>query len=58
MRLGHASTNNAIRALGQQHSARWTEHLGGRVEGGHVLELVCGCSVGAQIILERFEATI
>jgi SAM-dependent methyltransferase len=48
--------NSAIRALGQQYSARWMERLGGRVEGGRVLEVGCGRGVGVQIILERFRA--
>src|SRR5262245_27062953 len=52
--LGRAGMNNAIRALGQHYSARWMERLGGRVEGGRVLEVGCGRGVGVQIILERF----
>jgi len=48
--------NNAIRALGQHYAARWLERLGGRVEGGRVLEVGCGRGVGVKIILERFGA--
>ena len=54
--LGRASMNNGIRALGQHYSARWMERLGGRVEGGRVLEVGCGRGVGVEIILQRFGA--
>src|SRR5437762_4925828 len=48
--------NNAIRGMGQHYAARWLERLGGRVEGGRVLEVGCGRGVGVKIILERFGA--
>jgi ubiquinone/menaquinone biosynthesis C-methylase UbiE len=48
--------NNAIRRWGQYHAAGWMERLGGRVDGGRVLEVGCGRGVGVQIILERFGA--
>ena|SRR5438093_2996277 len=54
--LGRASMNNGIRALGQHYSARWMERLGGRVQGGRVLEVGCGRGIGIEIILERFGA--
>jgi SAM-dependent methyltransferase len=54
--LGRAGMNNAIRARGQRYTADWMERLGGRVEGGRVLEVGCGRGVGVQIILERFRA--
>jgi ubiquinone/menaquinone biosynthesis C-methylase UbiE len=54
--LGRATMNNALRALGQQYVASWLERLGGRVDGGRVLEIGCGRGVGVQIILERFGA--
>jgi ubiquinone/menaquinone biosynthesis C-methylase UbiE len=54
--LGRASMNNAARSLGQSYAASWLERLGGRVEGGRVLEVGCGRGVGVKIILERFGA--
>lgn len=54
--LGRATMNNVLRSLGQQYDASWLERLGGRVEGGRVLEVGCGRGVGVQIILERFGA--
>ncbi len=54
--LGRATMNNALRFLGQQYDASWLERLGGRVDGGRVLEVGCGRGVGVQIILERFGA--
>ena len=54
--LGRATMNNAFRSLGQHYTASWLERLGGRVEGGRVLEVGCGRGVGAKIILERFGA--
>jgi ubiquinone/menaquinone biosynthesis C-methylase UbiE len=54
--LGRASMNNPVRSLGQDYAASWLERLGGRVEGGRVLEVGCGRGVGVQIILERFGA--
>lgn len=54
--LGRATMNNALRTLGQRYDASWLERLGGRVDGGRVLEVGCGRGVGVQIILERFGA--
>lgn len=54
--LGRASMNNAIRAWGQRYAVSWMERLGGRVQGGRVLELGCGRGVGVQLIFERFGA--
>ncbi len=54
--LGRASMNNAARSWGQSYAASWLERLGGRVEGGRVLEVGCGRGVGVKIILERFGA--
>ena len=54
--LGRATMNNGLRAMGQHYAASWLERLGGRVEGGRVLEVGCGRGVGVKIILERFGA--
>src|SRR5215471_15890 len=54
--LGRASMNNPVRSWGQYYTASWLERLGGRVEGGRVLEVGCGRGVGVKIILERFGA--
>ena len=54
--LGRASMNNAARSWGQSYAASWLERLGGRVEGGRVLEVGCGRGVGVKIILDRFGA--
>jgi hypothetical protein len=43
--------NNAIRALGQQYSARWMERLGGRLEGGRVLEGAVAAGSGWRLFL-------
>jgi ubiquinone/menaquinone biosynthesis C-methylase UbiE len=48
--------NNPARSLGQYYTASWLERLGGRVEGGRVLEVGCGRGAGVKIILERFRA--
>ena len=49
--------NNPVRALMQRHhEAALMERLGGRVEGGRVLEIGCGRGVGTEIIFERFGA--
>jgi ubiquinone/menaquinone biosynthesis C-methylase UbiE len=48
--------NNAIRRWGQRYAASWMERLGGRVDGGRVLEVGCGGGAGAEIIFELFGA--
>lgn len=49
--------NNPVRAAVQRwHEAAIMERLGGRVEGGRVLEIGCGRGVGTEIIFERFGA--
>lgn len=54
--LGRAAMNNSARRLAQWYVASWFERLGGRVDGGRVLEVGCGGGVGIEIILERFRA--
>jgi ubiquinone/menaquinone biosynthesis C-methylase UbiE len=48
--------NNALRYWGQRYAVSWLERLGGKVNGGRVLEVGCGRGVGVQMILERFGA--
>ena len=56
-RVEKALMNNPVRALVQRrHEAVLMERLGGRVEGGRVLEIGCGRGVGTEIIFERFGA--
>ena len=56
-RVEKALMNNPVRALVQRrHEAALMESLGGRVEGGRVLEIGCGRGVGTEIIFERFGA--
>lgn len=56
-RIEKALMNNPVRALLQKHyEAGLLEQLGGRVEGGRVLEMGCGRGVGTEIIFERFGA--
>jgi len=56
-RLGRLGLNSPMRAFVQRHAvAPLSERLGGRVEGGRVLELGCGRGVGAEIILDCFRA--
>ncbi len=56
-RVEKALMNNPVRSLIQRrHEARLLERLGGRVEGGRVLEMGCGRGVGTEIIFERFGA--
>ena len=56
-RVGKLGLNSPARALIQRHAvAAILERLGGRVEGGTVLELGCGRGVGVEIILDRFRA--
>src|SRR5256885_1204144 len=54
--LGRASMNNALRAWGQRYAASRMQRLGGRVDGGRVLEVGCGGGAGAEIILKGFGA--
>jgi SAM-dependent methyltransferase len=56
-RLGKLGLNSPTRAFVQRRAvAPLLERVGGRVEGGSVLELGCGRGVGAEIILDRFRA--
>jgi len=56
-RLGKLGLSSPTRAFVQRHVvAPLLERLGGRVEGGRVLELGCGRGVGGEIILDRFRA--
>lgn len=49
--------NNPVRAMVQRRfEASRLLSLGGRMEGGHALEIGCGRGVGVEIILERFGA--
>lgn len=49
--------NNPVRAWVQRHyEASLLEHLGGRVEGGYVLEVGCGRGIGSELLLHRFGA--
>ncbi|HEX7318515.1 MAG TPA: class I SAM-dependent methyltransferase [Pyrinomonadaceae bacterium] len=54
-----ALMNNPVRALVQRrYEAPLMEGLGGRAEGGRVLELGCGRGVGTEIIFRRFGARV
>lgn len=56
-RVEKALMNNPVRAaLQRRYEAPLLERLGGRVDGGRVLEIGCGRGVGTEIILERFRA--
>ena len=49
--------NNPVRAALQRHyEAAILHRLGGDIRGGRALEIGCGRGVGAEIILERFNA--
>ncbi len=49
--------NSPVRAfLQRRYEAPLMERLGGRTEGGHVLEVGCGRGVGTQILFEQFGA--
>ena len=52
-----ALMNNPVRAAVQRtYETRLLERLGGRVEGGRVLEIGCGRGVGTEIVLTHFGA--
>ncbi len=52
-----ALMNNPVRAAIQRtYEASVLERFGGRVDGGHVLEVGCGRGVGTELILGRFGA--
>jgi SAM-dependent methyltransferase len=56
-RLGKLGLNSSTRAFVQRRVvAPLLERLGGRLDGGRVLELGCGRGVGGEIILDRFRA--
>lgn len=56
-RVEKALMNNPVRAcLQKRYEAALLERLGGRVEGGRVLEVGCGRGVGTEIIFKRFGA--
>ena len=53
--LGRLHINSPIRSIPQKHYvAPLLQQLGGRVEGGLVLEVGCGRGFGAEIIVRRF----
>jgi len=54
--FGRALLNSPARAIAQAYVASRMERLGGRVPGGHVLEVGCGGGVGVTIIIEQFAA--
>src|SRR5947209_1763332 len=53
---GRATMNSLAPSLGQRYAGSLLERLGGRIEGGRVLEVGCGGGAGVKIILERFGA--
>jgi ubiquinone/menaquinone biosynthesis C-methylase UbiE len=54
-RFGKWAMNSPQRAFAQRHYvAPLVERLGGRVNGGPVLEVGCGRGVGVEIIVKRF----
>ena len=56
-RIEKALVNSPARAwLQRWYEAPLLERLGGRVEGGHVLEVGCGRGIGVVTILDRFGA--
>ncbi|MGI8795366.1 MAG: class I SAM-dependent methyltransferase [Acidimicrobiia bacterium] len=55
--LEKLTMNNPVRAaLQRRYEAGLLERLGGRLDGGHVLEVGCGRGVGIGIVLDRFGA--
>ena len=54
--VGRASMNSPFRRLAQDYIASLFERIGGRVEGGRVLEVGCGGGYGIELILKRFKA--
>lgn len=54
--LGRAALNSPIRATALAYVASRMETLGGKVEGGHVLEVGCGGGGGVSIIIDEFGA--
>ncbi|MNS09678.1 putative S-adenosylmethionine-dependent methyltransferase [compost metagenome] len=56
-RIEKALMNNLVRAAVQQcYEAPLLERLGGRVDGGRVLEVGCGWGIGVETIFRRFGA--
>lgn len=56
-RIEKALMNNPVRAAVQQmYEAPLLERLGGRVEGGRVLEVGCGWGIGVETIFRHFGA--
>jgi ubiquinone/menaquinone biosynthesis C-methylase UbiE len=57
-RFEKAMMNNPVRAAIQRHvEARWLLQMGGRMPGGHALEVGCGRGIGTELVFERFGAT-
>ena len=57
-RVGKWAMNSPQRAFAQRYYvAPLVERLGGRVDGGSVLEVGCGRGVGVEIVVKRFGAS-